>query len=160
MFFFSHNLETAPAAVNLGVLGINAAKGGSLAVGELVHGSLSNVEASASVVHSKDVDGVAVVGEAEALAALRAVPAGNALVTTNAGEAGEVALGREAVDEAVGSVRAADNVHAAVGVIVTGVVADSDGGSQAGEAENGSRDGRGELHGVGWVGLGWIGLRD
>lgn len=55
---------------------------------------------------------------------LRAVPACNSLVTTNAGEAREVALGRETVDETVGSVRAADDVHAAAGVIVTSVVAD------------------------------------
>ena len=33
-------------------------------------------------------------------------------------------MGREAGSETVGTVRAADDVHAAAGVIVTGVVAD------------------------------------
>ena len=68
--FLARNLKTAVAAVDLSVLGINAAESGSLAVGKLVHGSLGNVEASAGVVHGKDVDAVAVVGEAEALTAL------------------------------------------------------------------------------------------
>ena len=56
-------------------------------------------------------------------------------------------------DEAVGAVRAGEDVQGAAGVIVASVVADSDGRSHAGEAENGSRDGGEELHGVG-VGFG------
>lgn len=55
---------------------------------------------------------------------LSAAPAGNSLVTANVREVGKAALSRVFAGEAVGSVRAADNVHAAAGVIVTGVVAD------------------------------------
>jgi len=89
---------------------------------------------------------------------LVAVPAGNALVSTNVREAldGSLCLPAVAGDEAVGTIRAGDDVHGAVGVIIASVVADSDGGSHAGEREDGS----GELHGddVGLViGL-WGGL--
>jgi hypothetical protein len=137
-----HDLKTAVADSNLLVGGINTAKGSSLAVGELVHSSLGNVEASTGVVHSKDVDGLAVVGKAVAGTALSsvvskrpkgkvmentylgAVPAGNALVTTNEREAGKATLSGESVNQTVGSVGAGDLVHGATGVVVTRVVAD------------------------------------
>lgn len=170
MMHNGHDLKTAVADSDLLVLSIDAAEGSSLAVSELVHGSLGNVETSASVVDSKDVDGLAVVGETVAGTALRAVPASNALVTTDEREARKAALGGEARSQTVGSVRAGDNVHGAAGVIVTGVVADceelvfnlwlgfvrvltSDTRSHAGEAENGSGDGSEELHGEGF---GWV----
>lgn len=120
----AHDLKTAVADSDLLVLSVDAAEGSSLAVGELVHGSLGNVEAGASMVHGKDVDGLAVVGETVAGTALRAVPASNALVTTDEREARKAALGGEASGQTVGSVRAGDNVHGAAGIIVTGVVAD------------------------------------
>lgn len=63
-------LETAHVDANLSVLSIDATEGSSLAVGELVHGSLGEVEASAGVVNGEDVDGLAVVGDAVAGTAL------------------------------------------------------------------------------------------
>lgn len=66
----SHNLKTALAAVNLGVGSIDVAEGDSLTAGEGVQGTLTKVEAGASMVYSKDVDAVAVVGQAVACTAL------------------------------------------------------------------------------------------
>ena len=63
-------LKTAHVDADLSVLGVDATEGSSLAVGELVHGRLSEVEASAGVVNGEDVDGLAVVGDAVAGTAL------------------------------------------------------------------------------------------
>ncbi|OIC46606.1 hypothetical protein A7M48_18845 [Acinetobacter baumannii] len=76
-------LETAHVDTDLSVLSVDAAEGFSLVVGELVHGTLGEVEASAGAVDGEDVDGVAVVSDAVAGTALLAVPAFNALVSTN-----------------------------------------------------------------------------
>lgn|SRR5690348_4368976 len=62
--------EATVASSNLSVLGINATKLGSLAVGKLVHGGLGEVETSGSVVNSQNVDGLAVVCDAVAGTAL------------------------------------------------------------------------------------------
>lgn len=48
------------------VVGVDATKASGLAVGELVHGLLGDVETVAGAVDSKNVDGVAVVGDAVA----------------------------------------------------------------------------------------------
>lgn len=66
----THRLETAVADSNLSVLSVDAAKGNSLVVGKLIHCALGEVEAVGSVVHSKDVDGLSVVGDAVAGTAL------------------------------------------------------------------------------------------
>lgn len=64
------NLQAAVAERDLGRLGVNAAKGSSLAVGEVVQSGLGDVEAGSGVVDGKDVDGLAVVGQGVALLAL------------------------------------------------------------------------------------------
>jgi hypothetical protein len=54
----------------LSVLGIDATESRSLAVREVVHGRLGEVEAVAGVVDSENVDGLAVVGHTVAGTAL------------------------------------------------------------------------------------------
>ena len=66
----AHCLETAVADSDLSVLSVDATKGSSLVVGELIHCALGEVEAVGGVVHSKDVDGLSVVGDAVAGTAL------------------------------------------------------------------------------------------
>lgn len=66
----SECLQAAVAERDLGGGSLDAAKGGGLAVGEVVHGSLGDVEAAAGVVDGEDVDRLAVVGQGVALAAL------------------------------------------------------------------------------------------
>jgi hypothetical protein len=63
-------LKTAVADSNLGVLSLNATKGLSLTVGEVIHGRLGEVEAVAGVVDSKNVYSLAVVGDTVAGTAL------------------------------------------------------------------------------------------
>jgi hypothetical protein len=63
-------LEATVAGSYLGVLSINATELSSLAVGELVHGGLGEVETSCSVVNSQNVDSLAVVCDAVAGTAL------------------------------------------------------------------------------------------
>ena len=68
--FKSRSLQSAVAKSNLGVLSIDAAELRSLAVGQVIHGALGQVEASGAV-DGEDVDGLAVVGDAVAGTALR-----------------------------------------------------------------------------------------
>lgn len=105
-------------------LSVDAAPKGSLIAGEGVHGSQGKDEAIAGMVNSHDLDGIAVVGEVPAGAALGAAPARNARVGTDVREERKFALGRVAADKTVGSVRAGDVVHGAAGIIVTSVVLD------------------------------------
>lgn len=65
-------LQAAGAEADLLRLGLNAAEAAGLAVGEVVHGGEANVEAR-GVVDGEDVDGLAVVGELPAGAALFAM---------------------------------------------------------------------------------------
>lgn len=129
--------------------GLNTAEGSSLAVGQLVHGGLGDVEAGGGVVDGQDVDGAATVAQLPASSALRGqvsfpvhisssigraydkthargVPAGDLGGAADVGEVGDGALGLVAVagDEAVGAVGARDGRHGAAGVIVAGVVGD------------------------------------
>lgn len=69
--------KTTLRDIDLGDGGIDTAESVGLIVGELVHSALGQVEASAGVVNSEDVDGLAVVGDGVALAALGGVPAGD-----------------------------------------------------------------------------------
>lgn len=117
-------LQTAGADGDLGGGGIDTAKGDSLAVGEGVHGVEGNVEAGGGVVDGENVDGLAVVGELPAGAALVRVPAGDGGGGTDVGEAGDLALGLPAVlgDQAVGSIGAGDGSQGAAAIIVAGVV--------------------------------------
>lgn len=104
------------------------------------------------MVDGEHVDGLAVVRQAVAGAALGGVPAGDALVATEVGRL-DGALGLPAVlgDEAVGAVGAGNGRHGAACVIVAGVVGDGDGRSERAEAESGGSGDGGELHGVGEV---------
>ena len=151
----SLSLQATLVGRNLGVGGVDATELGSLVVGQGIETLLVDVEARSSVVDGKDVDGLALVGDAVAGAALGGVPAGDALVATEVGGL-DVALGLPAVlgDEAVGAVRAGDGGEGAAGVVVAGIVGDGDGRGEGGEAEGkGGSDG-GELHGDGlgcWV---------
>lgn len=63
--------QTAVGGSDLDGSGLNAAEGGSLAVGELVHGGLGDVEAGGGVVDGQDVDGAATVAQLPASSALR-----------------------------------------------------------------------------------------
>jgi hypothetical protein len=63
-------LKTAVAGRDLSILSLDATKSLSLTVGEIVHGCLSDVEAVAGVVNSKDVYSLAVVGDTVAGTAL------------------------------------------------------------------------------------------
>lgn len=63
-------LQSARAGGDLGVLHVDATKVGGLVVRQIVHGSLSNVEPSARMIDGKHVDGLAVVRQRVALAAL------------------------------------------------------------------------------------------
>lgn len=118
------SLQTTGADGDLGGGSIDAAEGDSLAVGEGVHGVEGNVEARGGVVDGEDVNGLAVVGELPAGAALVRVPAGDGGGGTDVGEAGDLALGLPAVlgDQAVGSVGAGDGSQGAAAIIVAGVV--------------------------------------
>lgn len=140
-------LQAAVAESDLGRLGLNAAELGSLAVGKVVHSGGGKVEATGSSVDAEDVDGLAVVGQGVALAAVGGVPAGNVGSTANVGELGNSALGLPAVlgDQAVDAVRARDSSQGAAGIIVTGVVRDADGGGHGDHRGKRSEDG-GELH--------------
>jgi hypothetical protein len=55
----------------LGILGVDASKLGSLTVCELIHGCLGEVEAISSVIHSQDVNSLALVGDSIASTALQ-----------------------------------------------------------------------------------------
>jgi len=63
-------LQTTVAGVDRGNSSINTAEIRGLAVGQVVHGMLRNVEAGAGVVDGEDVDGPAVVGRRPAASAL------------------------------------------------------------------------------------------
>lgn len=67
----SASWKTAVRGGDLDGSGINTAEGGSLAVGQLVHGGLSEVEAGGGVVDGQDVDGASAVAELPASSALR-----------------------------------------------------------------------------------------
>jgi len=64
------NSKTAEGWINLGSLGINSAKLHRLSVRQSVHSTLSNIKSGLSMIDSKDVDGMAVVSQSIALAAL------------------------------------------------------------------------------------------
>lgn len=51
--------------------GLNTAEGSGLAVGQLVHGGLGDVEAGGGVVDGQDVDGAATVAQLPASSALK-----------------------------------------------------------------------------------------
>lgn len=123
---FIAQLEATVAGGDLRILSLDASKLRSLAIGKVIHGSLGKVEAIGGVVDCKNVDGLAVVGDAVAGTALRGVPAGNSLVTTDARERRDVALvlPAESGNEAVGTVRAGQRVQGTAAVIVTSVVGD------------------------------------
>jgi len=63
-------LEFALAGGDLDVLGVDTAELRCLVVGQGIHGYLTNVEASCGVVNGKDVDGLAIVCDSVAGAAL------------------------------------------------------------------------------------------
>lgn len=107
-------------------LGVDTAELGSLAVGEVVHGAETHVDTLAGVVDGEDVDLAALVLDAEALAAVGRVPAGDGVDAADVGEARDVGLLVEAVagDEAVLAVGAGDGCHGSVAIIVAGVVGD------------------------------------
>ena len=138
--------------------GIHAPELHRIPVRQIVQGLLAQVDARGDVVDSRHVDGLAVVGDAEALPAGRAVVPGNPFPSTDVGEAGDGALRLVAVagDEPVDAVGAGNGVEAAGAVVVAGVVADGDGGGGSGEdGEDGGEglhygDGGGSL-GVGFV---------
>jgi hypothetical protein len=65
-----HLLQAAVADSDLSILCLDATKSLSLAVCEVIHGRLGKVEAIASVVNGKNVDGLAVVGDTVAGTAL------------------------------------------------------------------------------------------
>jgi hypothetical protein len=77
---------------------------------------------------------------------LRAVPAGDTRVTTDAGERGDVGLSVPAVlgDQTVGAIGAGQRGQGAASVIVSSVVGDGDGRGKAGKAK--TKGGDGELH--------------
>lgn len=62
--------QTAVRSSDLDGGGLNAAEGGSLAVGQLVHGGLGEVEAGGGVVDGEDVDGAPAVAQLPASSAL------------------------------------------------------------------------------------------
>lgn len=67
----SQHSQAALADGDLDGGGVDTAKSRGLAVGQLVHGRLGEVEAAGGVVDGEDVDGPAGVGELPAGAALR-----------------------------------------------------------------------------------------
>lgn len=138
--------ETAGGHGNLSAAGFDAAERGTLAAGQGVESRELNVEAGAGAVDGEDVDGAAIVAQLPACTALGRVPAANG--SSAADELGaDLALCLPAVsgDEAVGAVRAGDGGQRAAGIVVAGVVRDSDGGGRGGEEGEGREDG-GELH--------------
>jgi hypothetical protein len=118
--------QTAVRERDLDSGGVNTAQRGGLAVGQLVHGALGDVEAGAGVVDGQDVDGAAAPAQLPAGAALVRVPARDLGGAADVGEVGDGALGLVAVagDEAVDAVGARDGCHGAAGVVVAGVVGD------------------------------------
>lgn len=70
IFRFDLSLQAAVAGRHLHVLRIDATKLLSLVVGQGIHGALCEVEARCGVVDGEHVDGLAVVGDAVAGAAL------------------------------------------------------------------------------------------
>lgn len=150
--------------------GLDAAEGGGLAVRQLVHGGLGDVEPGGGVVDGQDVDGAPAVAQLPASAAAGRVPARDGGGAADVGEAGDGALGLVAVagDEAVDAVGARDGGHGAACVVVAGVVGDcgvmlvisegyklglrfghtSDGGGSSGQGEDAEDVGE---HFEGWV---------
>jgi hypothetical protein len=126
VFSKSSPLQAAGACGDLGGSGIDTAQGDGLAVGQGVHGVQGNVEARGGVVDGQDVDGLAVVGELPAGAALWGVPAGDGGGGTNVGEAGDLGLRLPAVagDQTVGAIGAGDGSQGAAAIIIAGVVGD------------------------------------
>lgn len=78
------------------------------------------------MVNGQDVDGVAAVRQLPAGSAASRVPAGDGLDTSDVWEARDLALGRPVVSglEAVGAVRAGDDVERAGAVVVAGIIRD------------------------------------
>jgi hypothetical protein len=70
MHHYHHHLKTAVADSNLGILSLDATESLSLAVREVVHRRLREVETIASVVNSKNIDGLAIVSNTVAGTAL------------------------------------------------------------------------------------------
>lgn len=98
--------KAAVADSDLGVLRLDATKSRSLSVGEIIHCGLGEVEAVVGMVDSKNVHRLAVVCDAVACTALRAVPAGNAYISADTWETGDGTLIGPAVlgDQTVGTV--------------------------------------------------------
>lgn len=122
-----------------------------LVVGQLVHGAQAEVEATGSSIDRSDVDSLVdlagLVVDAVAVAAVRAVPAGDGRGAADEGEFGQRAEGRVALgDEAVGTVGAGDGGQGGAGVVVGRVVGDRHGGG-AGLEGGGGGQGRGETEG-------------
>ena len=90
---YSSPLKSAVAEGHRLDIGLNAAQLDTVAVGQLVEGTESNVEASRGVVNSQDVNRLAVVGRGPAGAAVGGVPAGDGGGATDVGEARDLALG-------------------------------------------------------------------
>lgn len=147
-FYFFFFLQSTLVDSNLGILRVDAAKISGLVVGQIVHGGLGQVEAVVGVVNGQDVDGLAVVGDAVASAALSwarmrwlvadyenthgfipayliRVPAWDADVAADVGEFGDGALGLPAVlgNEAIRAVGARDGRHGTAAIVVASVVA-------------------------------------
>ena len=122
----TNHLQSAVASCDLGVLCLNATESLSLAVGEIVHGGLGDVETVASVVDSKNIDSLAVVCDAIAGSALCAVPALNTHVASDTGEASDGALVLPAVlgDQTILAIRAGNGGERAASIIVASVVGD------------------------------------
>jgi len=154
-FYFFFFLQSTLVDSNLGILRVDAAKISGLVVGQIVHGGLGQVEAVVGVVNGQDVDGLAVVGDAVASAALIRVPAWDADVAADVGEFGDGALGLPAVlgNEAIRAVGARDGRHGTAAIVVASVVANRDSGGKAGKTEDCAR----KLHRAGWTGgRGWL----
>lgn len=120
------DLKTAVLDSDLASSSSNTAQCNGLATGQSIHGVERNVEARSGVVNGQDVDGVAAVRQLPAGSTASRVPAGNGGDTSDVWEARDLALGRPVVFglEAVGAVRAGDDVERAGAVVVAGIIRD------------------------------------
>lgn len=118
--------EATVAGGDLRILSVDATESSRLTVRQIIHSRLGKVEAGGSVVNSQNIDGLAVVCDAVAGAALWGVPACNSLITTNARERRNVALCVPSVsgDESVRTVGARQSIQRTATVIVPSVVGD------------------------------------
>ena len=108
---------------------INTSELHRIAICQSIHSLLGQIDTLRGVIDGRDIDGLAIVSNTQALAARGAVVARNVLPATDIREVGNLALVLVSVasDDTVDAIRASNDVEGAGCIVVARVVRDGDG---------------------------------